>query len=109
MKKERVINMTPHPINILGADDKEITTIHPCGQLIRLQAKTVGAGSVDGIALTKTVFGEPEGLPEATEGTFFVVSQLVRNACPNRKDLLVPAEVVRDKAGRIVGCRSLGI
>lgn len=32
----------------------------------------------------------------------------VKNACPVRKDLLVPAEVVRDADGNIVGCKSLG-
>ena len=41
-------------------------------------------------------------------GVFYIVSQLVKNALPDRTDLLVPAEVVRDGNGNIIGCKSLG-
>ena len=64
--------------------------------------------SIDGIRTSYTVFGEPEGLPDFKDGVFYVVSQLVKSALPNRKDLLVPAEVVRDEKGQIIGCKSLG-
>jgi hypothetical protein len=40
---------------------------------------------------------------------FYLVSQPVKSALPSRKDLLVPAEVVRDEKGNIIGCRSFGI
>ena len=40
---------------------------------------------------------------------YYIVSQLIKSAFPERNDLLVPAEVVRDSSGNIVGCRSLGI
>ena len=39
---------------------------------------------------------------------YYIVSQIVKSALPNRADLLVPAEVVRDNAGNIIGCKSLG-
>jgi len=102
-------NFTPHPINILDTDNKEIATIAPEGVSIRLESSTKNQGRHNGIPLTKTVFGKPTGLPELKPGTLLVVSQLVKSALPGRSDLVVPAEVARDEKGRIIGCRSLGI
>ena len=103
-------NLTPHPIMIVGADaDNEvIATIQPEPTPARLKTTTVPAEPVDGIATSRTVFGNPSGLPEAVEGTFLIVSQIIKSALPSRADLLVPAEVIRDKSGNIIGCRSLG-
>ena len=43
------------------------------------------------------------------QAVFYIVSQMVKNALPERKDLLVPAEIVRDNDGRIVGCKGFQI
>jgi hypothetical protein len=102
-------NLTPHPIHLLDEDNNIIRTFASDG-LVRLQANTVNAGfTVDDCKITKTVFGEPTGLPEYQFGQFYIVSQLVKSALPNREDLLVPAEVVRDSNGNILGCKSFGI
>jgi hypothetical protein len=103
-----VLNLTPHEINIVGADGVVIRTI-PSSGLVRLATTTASAGMVDGIPLTQTVFGDPEGLPEMADGAYFIVSSIVKAALPNRADLLVPSEMVRDADGRIIGCRSLGL
>ena len=105
---ETIKNMTPHPINVVNGEGKNIRII-PNEGIIRLKTETSPAGKVDGIPLTKTVFGVSEGLPEFQEGVFLIVSQLVKNALPERKDLIVPAEVVRDEKGNIIGCKSFGI
>jgi hypothetical protein len=101
-------NMTPHDVNIVGLDGA-VKKTYPSDGLIRLSTKTVEVGEDDGVLLTRTEFGEPEGLPELVPGTYLIVSQLVKSALPERTDLVVPAEMVRDENGRIVGCRSLGI
>ena len=106
---QNIINMTPHPVTVVDADGNVITTFPKGDSMIRLSVSTVDAGSVGNVKLTKTVFGEPVGLPNFSEGTFYIVSQLVKNALPSRTDLLVPAEVVRDSNGNILGCKSLGI
>ena len=106
--KKIIKNLTPHPITIVNNEDKIVRIIESSG-LVRLTAKTVSQGKIDGIPLSKTVFGNPEGLPEFVEDTFIIVSQLVKTALPHTADLLVPAEVVRDKKGVILGCKSLGI
>ena len=105
----KIKNYTPHPVNIIDVDGKEIATFLPESQPIRLQSETVRTGTFHGVPITKTVFGDPEGLPEPQTGVLFVVSQIVKSALPDRADLAVPAEVVRDETGQIIGCRSLGI
>jgi hypothetical protein len=103
-----IINTTPHPINICN-DAGDIIRTFPKGEFtIRLETSTSSCQEIDGIPTTKTVFGCPEGLPPFTQDTYYIVSQLVKNAVHHRQDLLVPAEVIRDEKGRIIGCRSLG-
>ncbi|NCD41662.1 MAG: hypothetical protein EOL88_06165 [Bacteroidia bacterium] len=105
---ERVINMTPHDINVLDDHGEIIRTYKVSGKQIRLASDLVKDVPLeDGTPTVKTIFGDPEGLPEFQEGVFFIVSQMIKNALPSRTDLLVPAEVVRDGAGAIIGCKSL--
>ena len=105
----KVINMTPHAVHIVSPEGVRIREYPASGGTIRLKSETVPDGMLsDGTPVTKTVFGEPIGLPDEAPDTVYLVSQLVKNACPARKDLLVPAEVVRDADGNIVGCKSLG-
>lgn len=105
---DSIKNLTPHPIHLIGEDGQIVRTFGSDG-LVRLKADTVDAGfTVDDCKITRTVFGEPVGLPEYRLGQFYIVSQLVKSALPNREDLLVPAEVVRDTNGNIIGCKSLG-
>lgn len=106
----QLINMTPHPITIVGVDNKVILSIPVSGTQIRLRVSTETLSeTILGVPVSKTIFGEPEGLPDYVEGTYYIVSQLVKSALPLRSDLLVPAEVVRDSSGNIIGCRSLGM
>jgi hypothetical protein len=111
-KMSKIINCTPHPINICNSEG-DIYHVFPKGEIIpRLSTITETSANITledaVIPTTKTKFGEVENLPKAIWGTFLIVSQLVKSACPNRADLLVPAEVVRDKDGNIIGCQSLG-
>ena len=105
-----VVNKTPHPVHIVDENSQVVRTYEKGDSQIRLAVKTVkGDNLADGTPTSKTEFGEPEGLPDFQEGTYFIVSQLVKSALPKRTDLLVPAEVVRDEKGNIVGCKSLGV
>jgi hypothetical protein len=104
-----VKNLTPHPIHVVDENAKIVKTFATDG-LVRLKASTVMTGlEIDGVPITKTEFGEPVGLPEFQDGVFLIVSQLVKSALRDRTDLVVPAEVVRDTTGNIIGCRSFGI
>ena len=103
-----IINLTPHAIIFVGNDGTVIKTVEPSGAVARLTTRTITTGEVDGIPVTETVFGEIEGLPEPTPNTVFIVSSLVAGRVPDREDVFIPNESVRDEKGRIVGCRSLG-
>ena len=105
----QIVNMTPHAVDVVNEKGELIHSFPASGNQIRLKVQTVSAGELNGIPVSKTQFGEPEGLPEFKEDTFYIVSQLVMNALPHRSDLLVPAEVVRDEKGNILGCKSLGM
>lgn len=109
----RVVNLTPHPI-VLHADGATIT-IPPSGVVCRAaeRVETVGAIEVDGatIPVRRIEYGAPEGLPEPQPGVIYVVSgivaQAVRAYYPDRDDVFVVTDPVRDDSGRIVGARAL--
>lgn len=101
-------NLTPHAITFLAEDGSVLRTVEPSDTLARVSTKTVTIGDIDGIPVTATEFGEVEGLPEPEDGTIYIVSSLVAQRVPNRGDVFIPNESVRDDKGRIIGCRSLG-
>ena len=107
MKKE-IRNMTPHKVSVFNDQEEVVAVFEPVG-LARCTQSTQVIGSVNGINITDSVFGEVEGLPEEQPGVYFIVSRLCLSACPNRHDLLVPNELVRDEDGNIIGCRSFSI
>jgi hypothetical protein len=102
-------NLTPHEITIVDSNAKVVKAIPSEGIALRLKATTVPVETVSGVPLTRTVYGECADMPEEKEGTFLIVSQLILAAYPERKDLLVPAEMLRDEKGNIIGCQSLGL
>lgn len=102
----RIENWTPHDVNVLGEDGMLIRSI-PSNGVARLKVSVVWETDIGGVPISRCEFGEPENLPEQQTGIFLIVSQLVKAALPQRTDLLVPAELVRDSDGRIIGCRSL--
>ena len=104
-KNVEIINLTPHDVNVV-LPNEDVWTFPSEGEA-RCSQKTTEAGFIGIIPITQTSFGAVEGLPEEKEGTYYIVSRLVMQACPSRKDLLVPNEIIRDDTGRIIGCRSL--
>ena len=100
----RVINLTPHDINIVG-DDGQVTESFPAsGELARCDVEREQIGEINGIPVNRTVFGQVTGLPKQQEGVVYVVSALVAQAA-GRDDVLIPDDTVRDEEGRIIGCR----
>lgn len=103
-------NGTPHGIDIVDDAGNVILSI-PSTRVIRCEAKAeqrdpISVGEVN-VPTVVTTFGE-SNLPPQEDGVYWVVSQIVKSAHPDRDDLLVPADLVRDEEGRIIGCRALG-
>ena len=106
-----IINKTPHEVTIVDKVGDTILKI-PEGSrhsITRLKSTTTPVGRIDGVPISITIFGDVMCLPDFKEGVYYIVSQLVKAALSERKDLLVPAEMYRNASGRIIGCRSLGV
>lgn len=102
----KIINATPHEVRIIKEGSATIIC-EPSGILPRVSQTTEVIGELDGITITKNKYGEVENLPPYENGIWYIVSAMVANAMPEREDLLIPNESVRDEHGRIIGCRSL--
>ena len=102
----KIVNLTPHEITFVRESGN--IAIPPSGDLARVSQKTEITGEIEGIPTTKTVYSEVEGLPKPKEDTIFIVSSLVASRVPERLDVFIPNESVRDEQGRIIGCKSLG-
>lgn len=111
----KIINCTPHDVNVIYSEDNSIGVTYPkSDNPVRLttDAEYIGAVSDDNnfpLPMVRVTYGSGN-MPPVVEGTMYIVSQLVLSAYPDRHDLLVPADVVRDgMTGAIVGCRTFGV
>ena len=103
-----IINLTPHDICILDNNGEVLREYRSKG-VVRLNTYVQACEPIEGVRTTKVKFGELLGLPQYVGGTYYIVSRLVKQARPDRCDLLVPNEIVRDDKGLIIGCKSLSI
>ena len=94
----QIINCTPHPINLLDGE-----VIEKSGIIPRLIEKEKKIESIEKYSLYQKSFGQIDNLPEKKPDTYYIVSALIVQACPEREDLLVP-RVIRDGQGKIIGC-----
>ncbi len=105
----KIINLTPHEINLLTPEGE--LKIPPSGVTARVsvERKKIGDVFIDGkfIPVYKNKFGLVENLPDPEPYTLYIVSAIVAQAVPNRFDVVVPDDFVRDEQGRIIGARAL--
>jgi len=100
----KIINLTPHKIVLFKGN--EITKEFDSEGLARANQTSIVVDNIDGIDVCRNVYGNVTGLPEQQPNTFYIVSKIVMDACPDRNDLLLPNDSVRNENGQIVGCRS---
>lgn len=107
----QLVNLTPHKITIIGTDGETVREIAPSGTIARAASVVVDDGSVDGVPIVRTTFGQVEGLPEPDSETMYIVSSLTvsaaRRSDRTTEDLLIPGRMVRDSEGVILGCQAL--
>lgn len=101
-------NRTPHPISIANTNGYIIRTIHPTAPAFRVDSTVNSLEPIDGIPVVETVLGEAN-LPEPDGETYYIVSQYVCHAHPERLDLLRPdtTTAIRDDKGRLLAVRAL--
>lgn len=116
-KPVTLINLTPHDITICDQNCRPILIIprHVGSSPARVKQRRVKIGeiTVNGvrIPISRSEYGEVEGLPDPQPDVYYIVSIIVAQALPERGDLLVPdtgpGSVCRDSQGRIVGVKYL--
>ena len=124
-----LVNLTPHNIVICDENCKPILLIPRSGTVarvkqtrkiiktirvrgIRIQKSNAEAELVEvEVPISRNEYGEVEGLPEPREGVYYIVSMMVAQALPHRRDLLIPDtgpdSACRDENGRIIGVKYL--
>lgn len=110
-----LVNLTPHSITIKMSNG-EMLTIPPTGIPARCRVESTYAYEVlpanapeTTIVCSRAKYGAVYGLPDEAEDTIFIVSMVVREACPQRADLASPGVLIRDTDGNIVGCDGLTV
>jgi hypothetical protein len=109
--EDRLRNLTPHdPLWLIGKDGQQLAlpAERPPARLIERQMPEASllANGVR-VPVVRIDYQDPVDLPSPETGTLLVVSQLVARALPDRHDLRVPTDLVRDRTGAITGCRAL--
>lgn len=117
-----IINCTPHEVVIYSTsdcymrdgflylrDDEEeflqpFLTFPAAKEPARATFAQKLAGMADGTLIYRWVPREITGLPDAKPGTWYIVSKIVAQACPERTDLIIPGTMVRSTDDHVVGC-----
>ncbi len=102
-----IINLTPHALDVHDNQGNVITL--PSSGKVRVASNYKKVETIHGIDIFTCEYGEVEGLPAPKNGVIYIVSGLVKNAVPHRKDVFSPGELVRDEHGRPIGCRGLRV
>lgn len=115
----RIVNLCPHAIDLLLDDGRQVV-IRPAGRPARVlvsrapveECKLEPVGSDGGqapvtVPVSISRYGEVVDLPSPSPEVCYVVSYPVAHACPQRDDLLIPDDLVRNERGVVVACRSL--
>jgi hypothetical protein len=119
------INLTPHAVNVLALDGSFLT-FPPSGDVARVEEFVTSTERLilmdeqehyddqgmpwwpQIIKVTKR-YGPVTGLPKPTPGVTYLVSSIVRDALPDRQDLLTPDtgpnSVIRNDQGQILGVK----
>lgn len=105
----KIVNLTPHTLNFITDAGEVAVPPAPTPARCATTRTTVGEIEVGGVTIPihRTEFGAVEGLPDPSPDTIYVVSALVAQAVPDRADVYIVDDAVRDDAGRIIGARAL--
>lgn len=113
MKRVKLVNLTPHPIDIVPFASR--ITVPASGIVARVREVSeatgwfkVGDDLVDIPTITR-IYGDVDGLPPPEEGVVYIASSIVAMRAweRGRNDVVSPGDPVRDSNGRVIGCQNL--
>lgn len=117
-----IVNCTPHDVDIYRTCDcymrdgslylrdyedefpQPFRTYPAAKEPARMHFVQGDPGMADGILVYSWGPYGITGLPEPKPDTYYIVSKILAQACPEREDLIFPGTVVRDESGDVVGC-----
>ena len=109
----KIINLTPHDVNIIAEDGVTVKVAFPSEAIARASQTAKHVGELDGIDLVSMKFGETEDLPAPADGVYYIVSVITANAAKaegcTTDDLVITSDPVRDDNGRIIGCKRFAL
>jgi hypothetical protein len=88
-----LVNLTPHILRLII--EGEIVDLPPSGEVADYEITYKRVGQVHGISLINASNGPIVGLPDQIDDNFFIVSEKVRLAVPDRLDVLSPGSIAR--------------
>jgi len=106
-----LVNRTHHPVRFMSQD----------GNTIEIPPSLAGPVKVDMESrplpgsryLSFVNFGHPFNAPAEAwkdgQRIYYIVSSVVKTACPARMDFVVPAGIIRGSGGIIIACRGFSI
>ena len=104
----KIINLTPHALNIYDSAGDCVETVPPSGMVARADVRRTLSEKRGHIELYQSVYSGARELGTPEPDSVYVVSALYLSAL--RADGLddtgvyVPGEALRDEAGRVIGC-----
>lgn len=101
----KVINLTPHDVDICDKYGSVIKTYKASGTIARVAYGYNEVEYIDGTPLVVRVNERIVDLPEPKEGVYYIVSNIILTYCSDRLDLISPVKQVRYN-GRVVGCEA---
>ena len=113
----KIINLTPHDVKVLDAYAARIVGFYPrSGMIARVNTFTaleapdiLKCDDNPEVPFYITAFLNTEFLPAPKKDVYYIVSSVVKAANPERNDLLVPHDLVRNEDGAVIGCRGLAL
>lgn len=98
----KVINLTPHDVNLMDKDFNIVEVIKSSGSARATEKKEL-IGELLGAPIYETKFEDVVGLPDVEPGTIYIVSRIIVEACKKtRIDLVTTSNIVRrDENGNL--------
>jgi hypothetical protein len=100
----KLINLTPHKINITGYGD-----IEPSGIAVRSHSHLMQTDMIEGVPVMTAEHAGVSNLPDPKRGVMYIVPSHVRECLPDRGDIASPCKLIRNSVGHVVGCGALQV
>jgi hypothetical protein len=105
IKTGQFINCTTHRVQLMRKGMPDLV-LPPATTPAKV--RMVKVGSFKGVDIMQRS-EEVEGLPDKQLNTFYLVSRIVKDAVPDRMDVVVPTDLVRDSKGTVIGAKHVAL